>query len=113
MDYLGENDFSAMMTCQPNRLPSGVDDCFLHKEMTVPGDKYARIARFIKPIALVIRKTKKAQLQVITKGEEGEEGNVGLTEDVTWTRVHVTFQWTSSTNISTVNALNKNQLFVR
>jgi hypothetical protein len=100
------------MTCQQNRLPSGVDDCFLHKEKTVPGNKYARVASFNKPIALVIKKTKKAQLQVIT---EGEEGNVGPTEDVTWTRVHVnvTFQLTSSTNISTVNALNKNQLFVQ
>jgi hypothetical protein len=91
MDYLGEKGFSATMTCQRNHLPSGVDDCFLHKEKTVPGNKYACVARFNKPIALVIKKTKKAQLQVITEGEEGEEGNVGPTEDVTWTRVHVTF----------------------
>jgi hypothetical protein len=98
------------MTCQQNRLPSGVDDCFLHKEKTVPGDKYARVARFNKPIVLVIKKTKKAQQpEVIT---EGEEGNIGPTEDVTWTRVHVTVQSTSSTNISTVNALHENQLFV-
>jgi hypothetical protein len=33
--------------------------------------------------------------------------------DITWTRVHVSFQSTSSTNISTVNALNKNNLAVR
>jgi hypothetical protein len=29
LDYLGENGFAAMMTCQRNRLPKGVDDCFL------------------------------------------------------------------------------------
>jgi hypothetical protein len=42
MDYLGENGFAAMMTCQRNRLPKGVDDCFLHKEKTVPKDPVAR-----------------------------------------------------------------------
>ena len=41
------------------------------------------------------------------------EENVLPTEEITWTRVHVTFQSTSSTNISTVNAINENQLFVR
>ena len=42
----------------------------------------------------------------------GEAANVQPT-DITWTCIHVTFQSTSSTNISTANALNANQLFVR
>ena len=111
MDYLGEKGFSATMTCQRNRLPKGVADCFLHKEKTTPGDKFARVARFNKPITLVKTNTKKAQLPVI-QAAGGGAANVQPT-DITWTRVHVTFQSTSSTNISTVNALNANQLFVR
>ena len=39
-----------------------------------------------------------------------EDENVQHTDMLTWTRVHVSFQSTSSTNISTVNALNKNKL---
>ena len=97
------------MTCQRNRLPKGVADCFLHKEKTTPGDKFARVARFNKPITLVKTTTKKAQLPVI-QAAGGGAANVQPT-DITWTRVHVTFQSTSSTNISTVNALNANQLF--
>jgi hypothetical protein len=45
-------------------------------------------------------------------GGEPIQENVQPT-DVTWTRVHVSFQWTPSTNISTVNALYKNNLAVR
>jgi hypothetical protein len=98
MDYLGEKGFSATMTCQRNGLPQGVDRCFLHKEKMVPGDKYARVARFNKPITRITKKTKEVlgQMQVI-----GEKNMVQPT-DVTWTRVHVMFQLTSSTNISTV-----------
>jgi hypothetical protein len=110
MDYLGEHGFAATMTCQRNRLPKGVDDCFMHKEKTVPKDPVARVARFNHPITLVTTKTKTGQMPVIATGEPDE--NVQPT-DVTWTRVHVTFQSTSSTNISTVNALNKNTLAVR
>jgi hypothetical protein len=104
MDYLGEKGFSATMTCQRNRLPKGVDNCYLHKEKTVPGCPVAHVARFNKPVTLVTKKTKVRQLPVIPEGEVAE---------VTWTRVHMTFQSTSSTNISTVNALNANELFVK
>ena len=110
MDYLGEKGFAATMTCQRNRLPKGVEDCFLHKEKTVPGCKVARVARFNKPITLVKTTTKMKEMPVIP--EDGAVLVVQPTE-VTWTRVHVTFQSTSSTNLSTVNALNANQLFVR
>jgi hypothetical protein len=110
MDYLGENGCAATVPCQRNRLPKGVDDCFLHKEKTVPKDPVARVARFNHPITLVKTKTKERQMPVIAAGNEDE--SVQPTES-TWTRVHVSFQSTSSTNISMVNALNKNKLAVR
>ena len=112
MDYLGEKGFAATMTCQRNRLPNGIDDCYLHKEKTVPKCKIARTARFNKPITLVKKTTKKGKLPVVQVGDPPPDPNV-QPADITWTRVHVTFQSTSSTNISTVNALNANQLFVR
>ena len=59
MDYLGERGFSATMTCQRNRLPKGVNDCYLHKEKTTPGCKIARVARFNNPITLVTKKARR------------------------------------------------------
>jgi hypothetical protein len=112
MDYLEQKGYAATMTCQRNRIPKGVHDSFLHKEKTVPRCQVARVARFNKPITLVTKKTCKGQLHVIPLPAGEASANIQPT-DVTWTRVHVTFQSTSSTNISTVNALNVNQLFVR
>ena len=110
MDYLGEKGFAATMTCQRNRLPKGIGSEFLHKEKTVPGCPVARVARFKNPTTLVTKRTKSGQMPVIPNANQDQ--NVEPT-DITWTRVHVTFQSTSSTNISTVNALNENRLFVR
>jgi hypothetical protein len=69
MDYLGEQGFAARMTCQRNRLPKQVEDCFLHKEKTVPKDPAARVARFNHPINLVTTKTKMGQMPVIAERE--------------------------------------------
>jgi hypothetical protein len=55
-------------------------------------------------VTLVTKKAKVRQLPVIPEGEVAE---------VTWTRVHVTFQSTLSTNSSTVNAPNANKLSLR
>jgi hypothetical protein len=76
MDYLGENGFAATMTCQQNRLPKGVDNCFLHKEKTVPKDPVARVARFNHPITLVTSKTKERQMPVIAAGNETETSSL-------------------------------------
>jgi hypothetical protein len=46
MDFIGENGFSATMTCQRNRLPKGVEDIYLHKERTITGDPDDKCARF-------------------------------------------------------------------
>ena len=87
----------------------GVPSEYLQKEKPVTGDKRARVARFNNPITLVkVQKDKKVgQLPVIPEGQEGDTTDP---TDITWTRVHVTFQSTSSTNITTVNSLNGNQL---
>jgi hypothetical protein len=98
MDYLGEQGLAGTMTCQRNRLPKGVDNCFIHKVKTLPKDPVAQVARCNHPITLVTTKTKTGQMPVIVAGEPDE--NVQPT-DVSWTCVHVTFQSTSSTNIST------------
>jgi hypothetical protein len=58
----------------------------------------------------VTTKTKERQMQVNAAAADDE--NAQPTE-ITWTRVHVSFQSTSLTNISTVNALNRNKLAVR
>jgi hypothetical protein len=70
------------------------------------------MARFNKPFTLVKKTTKKEKLPVVQVRDPPPDPNVEPA-DITWTRVHVTFQSTLSTNISTVNVLNANQLFVR
>ena len=112
MDYLGEKGFAATMTCQRNRLPNGIDSVFLYNKKTVPKDPVARVARFNHTITLVTTKTKTGQLPVIEEGGEPNQ-NIQPAEEITWTRTHVSFQSTSSTNISTVNALNQNKLTVK
>jgi hypothetical protein len=86
MDYLGENGLPATMTCQRNRLPKGVEDCFLHKEKTIPKDPVARVARFNHPNTLVTTKMKERQMAGL------EDPNVQPTGEITWTRLHVLFQ---------------------
>jgi hypothetical protein len=88
----------------------GSRQLFLHKEKTVPKDPVAQVTRFNHPITLVTTKTKKRQIPVNAAG--AEDKNVQPTE-ITWTCVHVSFQSTSSTNISTVKALNRDKLAVR
>jgi hypothetical protein len=83
------------MTCQQNWLPKKVDNYF-----SVPKDPVARVARFNHPITLVTTNARERQMPVIGAGDE-EEQNVQPTE-TTWTCVHVSFQSTASTNISTV-----------
>jgi hypothetical protein len=60
------------MTCQRNRLPKGVDNCFLCKEKTVPKDLVALVARFNHPTTLVTTKTNERQMPVIAAGNEDE-----------------------------------------
>eukprot|EP00549_Striatella_unipunctata_P025554 CAMPEP_0118723430 /NCGR_PEP_ID=MMETSP0800-20121206/31998_1 /TAXON_ID=210618 ORGANISM="Striatella unipunctata, Strain CCMP2910" /NCGR_SAMPLE_ID=MMETSP0800 /ASSEMBLY_ACC=CAM_ASM_000638 /LENGTH=112 /DNA_ID=CAMNT_0006631853 /DNA_START=360 /DNA_END=695 /DNA_ORIENTATION=+ len=81
MDYLGENGFSATMTCRQDRLPRGVKKKAFHHEKTSV-DKRNKMAHFMEPITAV----KKVTATGTKKAYE---------------RVHVFFQSTGSTNIST------------
>jgi hypothetical protein len=94
-NWLGERGFAATMTCRRDRLPSGVPKEYLHAKKTV-SDTRSRAARFNEPVTAV-------KQTLFTLDD---------TVRMPYKRVHVSFQSTSSTNISTVNALNSNKLFV-
>jgi hypothetical protein len=83
MEYLGEKWLGGIMTAARNCLPRDIKSEYLHKAKTAPGSKQAKIARYINPIVAVKNSASGYQ------------------------QVHVSFQSTSSCNISTVNALNE------
>lgn len=70
-------------TARRDRLPKGVPDEYLCKAKTAPGDARARAARFVPPITL-------------TQG----------------TKVHISFQSTSSCNLGSVNMMSEVRCFV-
>jgi hypothetical protein len=91
MEYLGEKGFGGIMTAARDCLPKDIKPKYLHKQKTDPKNKAAKIARFAQPIIAVKDATK--------------NGN-------SYQRIHISFQSTSSYNISTVNALNEVYNFV-
>ncbi|CAJ1953548.1 unnamed protein product [Cylindrotheca closterium] len=92
LDHLGELGFAATMTSRRDRLPAGVPKHHFHHEKG-PVDDRSKAARFIHPITCV----KKFP-------QDGEKK--------AYTRTHVSFQSTGSTNFSTVNAINSSRLYV-
>jgi hypothetical protein len=93
MKWLGENGFGTTMTCRRDRLPRDIPAENLHKKKT-SSDSRPKAARFHQPIVAV--------QNVAPDGEN--EG---------YQRIHVSFQSTSSCNLSTVNALNECSMFIR
>lgn len=85
MEYLGKLGLGGIFTSARDSLPKDIKPQYLHKLKTDPKNKAAKVARFAQPIVAV-------------KNVQGTEG---------YQRVHVSFQSTSSCNISTVNALNE------
>jgi hypothetical protein len=107
-DWIGANGYGCTMTCRRDRLPKGIPNHFFHKVATAPGDTKARVARFNNPITIVKHMT----VPVTPAAGQGTEGeNAQPTPPIKYTKAHVTFQSTSSCNITTVNALNQNSLF--
>jgi hypothetical protein len=94
MDWLGKNGFGATMTCRRDRLPGGVPGEYFHKKKTGTGP-VTKAARFLQPVVAVLKK------------------QVPANEGSNYTRVHCSFQSTSSCNFTTVNALNRCKLDVR
>ena len=86
-EWIGKNGFGSIGTTARNVLPDGVQKKYLHIEKNKPGCKIAKTARFLQPIIAV-------------KNADGYQ------------HVHVSFQSTSSTNITTVNCLNECNVFV-
>jgi hypothetical protein len=86
MDWLGEEGFGALTTCRRDRLPKGIPEKYMAKKKTATCHR-SKVARFNHPITLV-------------KTEE------------TYERMHATFQSTSSCNLSSVNSLSCNSLYI-
>jgi hypothetical protein len=80
---------------------------------TAPGDTKARVAHFNNPITVVkhVVVTPPPPPAGPTEGEPEGDNQPG-TPPLKFTRVHVTFQSTLSCNITAVNALNQNSLFI-
>lgn len=95
LDWLGDEGYGATMTCRRDRLPDKVPKRYFHWEGTKPGDKRAKVARFLEPVTAV----KIAKRKGVSEEEETASSSY-------YTRVHVSMQSTSSTNFTTVNALN-------
>ena len=85
--WVGENNFGVIGTTARNYLPKTIKKKYLHGEKHVSGCKVSKVARFTNPIVAV-------------KYERGYQ------------RVHVSFQSTNATNITSVNCFNEVNLFV-
>ena len=90
MNYLGTNGYGGVFTCARNRLPKGVKKHSFHHIKTDSSQK-TKVARFYEPVVAVKKMTG--------------------SNDIDFERVHVSFQCTSSCNISTVNDLSSCSFF--
>ena len=86
-EWIGKNGFGSLGTNARNALPKGIEKKYLHGEKHVAGCKFSKVARFTNPIFAV-------------KDAGGFQ------------RVHVSFQSTNATNITSVNCFNSVNLFV-
>ena len=93
LNYLGQKGFGATMTCRKDRFPAGVPKIYFHHERGNGVTERSRVARYCNPITLV-------------KSFPAKDDHKA------YTRTHVSFQSTGSTNLSSVNALNSNGLFI-
>ena len=90
-EYAASHGFGLTMTCRRDRLPSGINSKYLHKEKTDSSAR-PRAARFLQPIFCI----KQYQSQ-----QNGTPNSIQLTS----------FQSTSSCNIIHVNAINSCGLY--
>jgi hypothetical protein len=112
-DYCGANEFPVLMTVRRDRLPGGVPSKHWCKEKTSNGDRRARVGRFNQPITAVKTTVMPEVLVGAATSAGAEEELMVPSEPVTYTRVHCSFQSTSSCNIHAVNSLNGNSRFVQ
>ena len=86
-EWIGKNGFGSLGTNARNALPKAFDKKYLHSQKHTSGCKYSKVARFTNPIIAV-------------KESDGYQ------------RVHISFQSTNSTNITSVNCFNECKLFI-
>ena len=86
-EFIGENGYGCLGTNARNVLPKGIKKEHLHGEKHPSGCKYSKTARYTNPI-------------------------VAVKEHGGYQRVHVSFQSTNATNITSVNCFNAVNLFV-
>ena len=96
LKYLGEAGFKSTMTARRDRLPKGVPKKHFHHAKGVVVNLRSKVARFEQPIIAVKHVT--------------PPPTSGLKD---YTLVHVSFQSTGGTNISTINTLDSVDLYVR
>ena len=87
------------MAYRRDRLPGGIEGQYLHKK-TYSSDR-KKVSRFFNPVVAPKNTEKVVEKRT---GENGED--VEHVIGKAFKRVHVSFQSTSSCNISTVNELN-------
>jgi hypothetical protein len=111
-DWMGRKGFPVTMTVRRDRLPSAIPAIYMCKEKTSNDDKKSRVARFNHPITAI--KTGTVPVLVpVTPVLTVPVTPVLVPAARTYTRVHVSFQSTSSCNIACVDSINGNSRFVR
>lgn len=86
-EWIGRHGFGSLGTNARNALPKGIEKKYLHGVKHTSGCKYSKVARFTNPI-------------------------VAVKECDGYQRVHISFQSTNATNITSVNCFNECKLFV-
>ena len=86
-EWIGAHGFGSLGTNARNALPKEIEKKYLHGQKHTSGCKYSKVARFTNPIVAV-------------KNSPGYQ------------RVHISFQSTNSTNITSVNCFNECKLFI-
>jgi hypothetical protein len=94
LNLLGGHDFGATITTHRDHLTEGVSGVHIYKEKTEAKSRKSRIARFNNSTTMVNESPPTDEM----KG---------------YTRIHSTFQYTYSYNITTVNAIHDNNLYVK
>ena len=87
-EWIGQNGFGCIGTTARNCLPKDIEKKYLHGEKHLSGDKFSKVAQFTNPIVAV------------------------KNDPLGYQRVHVSFQSTNATNITSVNCFNQVRLFV-
>ncbi len=118
--FLGEGGWKATMTCRRDQLPKEVPKMYFNFLKATPVNTKSKIARFEQPIVAV-----KNVIQPRKKASNDDDNVPGTSlstkkdnepvadEKKDYVICHVSFQSTGGTNITSVNALSLEELYVR